>query len=133
MPLNDPQQLTYKGSITLSDGHIQGFAPIQSLDNVELDADFQNDEATINALSVNILDTNVRVNGTVKNFKNPVLNIIAEADELNLAKIKDLAPQMVNQYGLSFDGTSSVKVKFEGLASRPPEPEKSWLWLLSRM
>ena len=50
---------------------IRGFAPIQSLDNVELDADFQNDEATINALSANILDTNVRVNGTVKNFKNP--------------------------------------------------------------
>ena len=73
MPLNDPQQMTYKGSITLSDGHIRGFAPFQSLDNVELDADFQNDEATINALSVNILDTNVRVNGTVKNFKNPIL------------------------------------------------------------
>ena len=71
MPLNAPQQLTYKGSITLSDGHIRGFAPIRSLDNVELDADFQNDEATINALSANILDTNLRVNGTVKDFKNP--------------------------------------------------------------
>ena len=94
MPLNDPQEMTYKGSITLSDGHIQGFSPIQSLDNVEFDADFQNDEATINALSVNILDTNVRINGTVKNFKNPILNIIAEADELNLAKIKDLAPSI---------------------------------------
>ena len=55
----------------------------------------------------------------LKILKIPILNIIAEADELNLAKIKDLAPQMVDQYGLSFDGTSSVKVKFEGLASRP--------------
>ncbi len=119
MPLSAPQQLTYKGSITLSDARIRGFAPIQSLDNVELDADFQNDEATINALSANILDTNVRVNGTIKNFKNPMLNITAEADELNLAKIKDLAPQMVDQYGLSFDGTSLVKVQFEGLASDP--------------
>jgi len=119
MPLSAPQQITYKGSITLSDGHIRGFAPIPSLDNVELDADFQNDEATINALSANILDTNVRVNGTVKDFKNPVLNIIAEADELNLAKIKDLAPQLVDQYGLSFDGTSFVKVQFEGLMSDP--------------
>jgi AsmA-like C-terminal region len=119
MPLSAPQELTYKGSITLSDGRIRGFAPIQSLDNVELDADFQNDEATINALSVNILDTNVRVNGTVKNFENPFLNIIAEADELNLVKIKDLAPQMVDQFGLSFDGTSDVKIKFEGLMMSP--------------
>jgi len=119
MPLSAPQQMTYKGSITLSDAHILGFAPIQSIDNVELDADFQTDEATINALSANILDTNIRVNGTVKNFKNPVLNITAEADELNLAKIKDLAPQIVDSYGLSFDGTSFVKVQFEGLASDP--------------
>ena len=119
MPLSDPQQMIYKGSITLSDGHIQGFAPFQSLDNVELDADFQTDTATINALSVDILDTNIRINGTVKNFKNPFLNITAEADELNLAKIGDLAPHMVEQYGLSFDGTSRVKVKFEGLMSDP--------------
>ena len=132
MPLNDPKQITYKGSITLSDGHIRGFTPIQYLDNVELDADFQNDGATINALSVNILDTNFRINGTVKDFKKPLLNIIAEADELNLVEINDLVPQIVDQYGLSFEGSSFVKVKFDGLAS-DPWPEKSWPWLLSKM
>jgi hypothetical protein len=119
MSLNTPEELVYKGSITFSDARILGFAPIQSLDNVELDADFQNDEATINALSANILDTNVRVNGTVKNFENPILNITAETDELNLVKIKDLAPQIVDQYGLSFDGTGRVKVRFTGLATNP--------------
>jgi hypothetical protein len=119
MSLSAPEELVYKGSITFSDARILGFAPIPSLDNVELDADFQNDEATINALSANILDTNVRVNGTVKNFENPILNITAEADELNLAKIKDLVPQMVDQYGLTFDGTGSVKVRFIGLATSP--------------
>ncbi len=119
MPLNAPQQLTYKGSITLSDASIRGFPFIQLLNNVELDADFQNDEAAINALSADVLDTNVRVYGTVNNFQNPILNITAETDELNLAKIKDLSPQMVDQYGLSLEGTSVVKVKFEGLASDP--------------
>ncbi len=119
LPLDDPSKLTYKGSITLSNGQIRGFAPFHSLDNVELDADFQNDEATINALSADVLDTAVRINGTVKNFKAPLLNIVVEADELDLSKIKDFAPQLVRQYGLSIDGSSSVKVKFEGLASDP--------------
>ena len=119
MPLNAPQEMTYKGSITLSDARIRGFAPFKSLDNVELDADFQNDEATINALSVNVLDTNLRINGTVKDFKKPVLNILAEASELDLSKIKEYAPHLVEQYGLTFDGISSVKIKFEGLASDP--------------
>jgi len=118
MPLNAPERLTYKGSITLSDGHIHGFAPIP-LDDVELDADFKQDAATINALNINILDTNIRINGTVKDFKRPILNITASADELNLAKIKYIAPQIVDQYGLSFSGTSSVKVQFEGLSSDP--------------
>ena len=30
-----------------------------------------------------------------------------------------MLPQLVDQYGLSFDGTSYVKIKFEGLASDP--------------
>ena len=119
MPLSAPQQMTYKGSITLSDGHIRGFAPLEYLDNVELDLDFKNDEAVINALSVNVLDTNIKINGTVNNFKKPFLNITAEADELNLTKIKDLARSLVDQYGLAFDGTSFVKVKFEGLMADP--------------
>jgi len=119
IPLDAPQKLTYKGSVTLSDGSIQGIGPIQTLNNIELDADFQNDATTINALSVNIMDTNVRVNGTVNNFRHPVLDILAEADELDLSKIQNLIPQIVNQYGLNFKGTSFVKVKFKGLASNP--------------
>jgi hypothetical protein len=119
IPLSTPQQMTYKGSITLSDARVRGFAPFTSLDNVELDADFQNDQATINALSANILDTNVRIFGTVKDFKAPLLNITAEADDLNLIKIREIAPRLVDQYGLDFDGSSSVKIQFEGLASSP--------------
>jgi len=119
LPLQTPQEATYKGSVTLSDGSIHGFTPIESLDNIELDADFQNDELTINALSINVLDTNCRVNGTVKDFKNPFLNIVAEANDLNLAKIKDVAPHLVHQYGLSFDGTTFLKIKFNGLMSNP--------------
>ncbi len=118
-PLKAPQKAIYKGSVTLSDAHILGFAPFPLLDNIELDADFQNDDLTINALSVNVLDTNVRVNGSVKDFKRPVLNIIAEADELNLARLKDMAPALTTPLGLDFDGTASVKVQFAGLAADP--------------
>ena len=53
MSLSAPEELVYKGSITFSDARIMGFAPIQSLDNVELDADFQNDAATINPSQYN--------------------------------------------------------------------------------
>jgi len=118
-PLDKPQELTYKGSLTLSDGHIQGFAPIQTLDNIELDTDFQNDLATINALSLNILDTNIHINGTVKNFKAPWLDILAEADDLNLAKIKEIAPNFIDAYGLNLEGSSFVKIQFNGLATNP--------------
>jgi len=119
VPLNAPNQMTYKGSITFSDATIKGFPIMASIDNAELDADFQTDQATINALSLNVLDTNVQITGTVKNFKDPWLDINAQADELNLNKIKNMAPQIVGPYGLSFDGTGAIKVKFEGLLSDP--------------
>ena len=119
MPLNAPQEMIYKGSVTLSDGHIRGFAPLPQLDNFELDADFRNDEAVINAFSVNILDTSLHMTGTVKNFKDPLLNITADADDLNLAKMNDLSLPLVSQYGLTFDGTSFVKLQFAGSLSDP--------------
>ncbi len=119
MPLSDPKLATYKGSMTLSGGRLHGFSPVGTLDNVELDVDFQNNKATINALSVNVLGTNVRIDGTVENFDNPFLNIIAEADEVNLDQLKNMAPQIIDPYGLSFDGTSMVKVQFKGLAKEP--------------
>ena len=119
VPLNEAHLMTYKGSITLSDATIKGFPLVPSIDNAELDADFQTDTATINALSANILDTNVQMTGTVKNFKDPMLDVNVQADECNLSKIQNMAPQIVAPYGLTFDGTSSVKVKFEGLMSKP--------------
>ncbi|MDE2008729.1 MAG: AsmA family protein [Candidatus Omnitrophica bacterium] len=119
IPLKRPQQLTYKGSVTLSDGMIRGFAPFPHLDNIELDVDFHNDHATINALNAQILDTNVNVTGTVHDFRKPVLDLTAEADELDLAKIKDLFPKIAGQYGLTIDGTAAVKIKFNGPAGDP--------------
>jgi len=121
IPLDSPQDTTYKGSVTFSDAHLQGFLPFPSLDNVELDADFKNDEATINALSINILDTNVSISGTIKDFKNPYLSIIADADDFNLASIQELAPQIIKKYGLTFNGKSRVKIKFEGLLENPEQ------------
>ncbi len=119
MPLNDINQLTYKGSITLSGAVLKGFSPLQTMDNVDLDADFENDKITLNALSVDLLDTNVRVYGTVTDFRNPELDLVGEADELNLSQLSEIFPQIINAYGLSFDGTSVVKVKFKGKASNP--------------
>jgi len=119
LPLNQPQDLIYKGSITFSDASLYGFSPLQTLNHVELDADFENDAATINALGINIMNTNLHLNGTVKNFKDPWLDITAEADELDLKEINHLFPKIMAPLGLSFDGTSMVKVKFIGRAADP--------------
>lgn len=119
LPLADSQNLTYKGSLTFSDASLYGFAPIKELHGVDLDADFQNDQATINALGLNILNTNLHITGEVKNFKDPWLNITAEAEELDLAQISQLFPQATAPLGLNFEGSSMVKVKFEGRAADP--------------
>jgi len=121
MPLKNIQQMVYKGSITLSGGRITGLKPIASLDNLEFDIDFQNDQATINALSANVLNTNVRLSGTVSNFKNPALNVTGETEEMDLDKLKNLFPQIFNEYGLSLDGTTSVKVQYKGSATHPSD------------
>ena len=84
MPLDSPEKMLYKGSLTLSNGQMHGFSPLQSLNSIELDADFKNDEATINALSINILDTNFRATGSLKNFKNPEILTTLDGPDVEL-------------------------------------------------
>src|SRR5262249_10832021 len=117
-PINNPKQMDYNGSITLSDGKITGMPHVPDLKNIELDTDFQNDQATINALNINLLDTNLHINGSVTNFKKPSVDVLAEAEELNLAKLNELFPAL-NQTGLHLEGNSFLKIKFQGLASNP--------------
>ncbi|MDO8675695.1 MAG: AsmA-like C-terminal region-containing protein [Candidatus Omnitrophota bacterium] len=117
-PLKDPQALTYTGHVSVADGQANGF-PFAPFKNISLDAAFKTDELTIKSLVLQVLDTDIKATGTVLNFKTPVLNIRAGADRINLAKLKDAFPQIMDQYGLEVSGTASFQVQFEGLAGDP--------------
>jgi hypothetical protein len=84
-----------------------------------LDVDFNNDAATINALSADVLNTNIRTTGTVTNYKNPQLDLALEAADLDLGRLREIMPQLVDQYGLVLDGSASVKARFKGPALQP--------------
>ncbi len=119
MPLKDPAAISYAGSITVSDAHVKGFPMTELIKNIEFDADFKTDAVTINALTVNILDTDLRANGSINHFKNPLISMTAEANDLNLARVKEVIPELIKQYGLEMNGVASVKMKFDGLALTP--------------
>jgi len=117
-PLKNPQALTYVGHVSVADGQANGFA-FAPFKNINLDAAFKTDELTIKSLVLQVLDTNIKATGTVLNFKAPVLNIQAGSDKIDLAKLKNVFPQIMNQYGLEVSGTASFQAQFEGLASDP--------------
>jgi hypothetical protein len=117
-PLKNPQALTYAGHVSVADGQANGF-PFSPFKNINLDAAFKTDELTIQSLVLQVLDTDIKATGTVLNFKAPVLSIQAGSDKIDLAKLKNVFPRIMDQYGLEVSGTTSFQVRFEGPAWDP--------------
>jgi len=132
IPLKKIEDATYEGSITFSDAKASGF-PYTPIDGIGLDADFKTDSATINALTVNILDTSLRAAGSIENFKNPKINVNAEANDINLARIKDYIPQIIEDNGLNINGNASLKLKFVGNANQWQDADISALITLDKV
>ncbi len=118
MPMKEPAKLNYEGHVDLSGGQVKGF-PFSPFNNINVSADFKTDALDIQSLSLNVLDTDLKASGSVTNFTKPLVNITAECERINLAKLKDVVPELMNQYGLEISGEAGFKVKFEGAALDP--------------
>ncbi len=114
--LRNPAAAEYTGHISVTDAQAEGF-PFAPFKNITLDADVKTDALTIKSLGLKALDTNIQISGTVINFKAPLLNIDASSEKIDLAKLKDVIPKILEQYGLEISGSSSFKAHIEGTAT----------------
>lgn len=117
-PLTDPAQLTYSGSFELHDAEINGF-PYGPFKSINTKADFKTDNLNVRSFSVSVMDTAIKGALTLINFKNPVLNLDASSDRIDLSKLKIILPDLVKQYGLETTGVARFNAQFEGLISDP--------------
>lgn len=112
-PLNDTSKATYEGSITFADAKVSGF-PYTPLDGIGLDADFKTNDVTINAFTVNLLDSSLRASGNITDFNNPQIQLNAEANDINLGQLKNYLGNELEKIGVSVDGLASIKLKYQG-------------------
>lgn len=120
-PLNDPHKLQYDGTFALHNAEAKGFAcgpiPCGTIDAINLDAKFATDELHVKLLSFVVLGSAVKTAGSVVNFKAPVLDVEASSEKIDLAKLKDVLPQVFQEHGLQADGTASFEAAYQGPSS----------------
>lgn len=115
-PLKKPADLKYTGTFTVDHADVTGY-PLGPYNNITAKGDFKTDQISIKLFSFLALQSSFKGAATVLNFKDPVLSVDVTNEELDLAKVKDIVPDIYAQYGLTTTGTASFNATFEGLLS----------------
>ncbi|MBI4309986.1 MAG: hypothetical protein HY591_06610, partial [Candidatus Omnitrophica bacterium] len=71
----------------------------------------------LKSFSVVALETAVKGAGTVTDFKAPALDLQASCESVDLAKLKNILPDIFKAYGLETSGEASFNIQFQGPAS----------------
>jgi len=113
-PVKDPAKLRYGGSFAVHKAQARGF-PFSPFTDIELDGEFQTNQMDIKSFALVAMDAPVKGTAAIMDFKNPVVNVEATCEKMDLAKLNG----MLQQYGVETSGEASFNVQFEGMASDP--------------
>ncbi len=117
-PIKEPKNLTYAGTFEIQHADVSGY-PFGPFNAIAAKGDFKTDQISIKLFSVVAMDSAFKGAATILNLKDPVLSVEIANESIDLSKLKDVIPDIYNQYGLDTKGSASFNASFEGLVSAP--------------
>lgn len=116
----DPTQLIYNGQVSLIGATLKGLPKVNELNDVTGQVGFKNDFLKLNNVSLNTLDTSLKLSGTISHFDAPSINMEIVSDDVDLAKIFSLLPEEATaKIPVSLSGHTSIKANFNGTLASP--------------
>ncbi len=113
--------LSYTGTLQLTGLNINGLPSINEIKNLRGEIIFKTDSAETGDLSCTILNTPVRINGELSDFKNPHINASTTIEKADLAIIEKFIPEIVKEQGLSLKGSAAIDMNISGLLNNIQE------------
>lgn len=120
----DPQRtpsLDYSGIMQFTQGRLAGFDIFGEAQDMRGEMAFTRDSLSTRALETVILETPVKVSGTLTDFQRPHADGKLYAPAVDLKLVERIFPQHVEQYKIAPEGTATVEVDYKGLLSAPGE------------
>jgi hypothetical protein len=108
----------YNGTINLTNGTLTGIPFIDKATHINGSLLLENDTLATRDLSFTTLGSTINANGKVSHLDQPIFNLSAKANPIDLAHLKTLSPQLFNNNNLDYSGTADLTVTLKGPASR---------------
>ena len=120
----DPKgTLRYRGSLKLADIALAGIPKIKTIENIQGILELETDKARFAQLNVKALNTDIVLSGSVENFKDPSLDIQYSSNNVDLEKMLNLVPDVLEEAHMSAAGQAGIKGSYKGLLSSPLEAD----------
>lgn len=120
----DPQNnnpVDYKGTVHLTKSLLTGVPLLEEIRDIEGIVAVMPDHVQTDGLTFNTQGTNVRLSGLLTGFAEPLLNIEASSDKVDLQKVLTLFPALHKKIQVDLTGQAAVRAAYRGPARSPDE------------
>lgn len=122
-PLDKKSPFTLEGVLHLNDAEVNGIAKINAATHLSGSIPFTENGLSTTQLKGSVLNTALSLEGSLKNYSSPQLNVNITADQVNLATTSTFIHEHVRPLPLGLTGTSFLKIHYDGPLLKPSEAD----------
>jgi hypothetical protein len=119
----EKQNLTYQSRIVLNNAVVEGVAQVGQISALTGELKLSNDHLQTDQLTLIAQNTPFTIKGFVDDFQSPRVDINLSSNNINLARIISLIPQLKEKIKYQIDGTSTINARYIGLISDPHQAD----------
>jgi len=112
----DKKSLTYNGNFLMTSSSILGLPLIHDIENINGKVIFETNKLNTDELKFKAMNTNVKLNGSLTDFENPMIDAQAASDFIDIKNILPLFPEKIKKADWDLSGEASMKAAYIGLA-----------------
>ncbi|MFH1655830.1 MAG: DUF748 domain-containing protein [Candidatus Omnitrophota bacterium] len=113
---NQDRPFDYEADVNLSNTKVLGLKYLEAIDNLSGKLNIVPDKISSGEISANLKGNLLKVSGTLKDFKDPYLDVNVSSD-VSLATLKELFKDKVNLTKMEIDGDSQMQLALKGALS----------------
>ncbi len=116
---NSEAKYQYDGTVTLAGDSAKGLPNVDQITNATGTIQFKTNQFKTDALFFHTKNTDITLSGSINNPAQPILDIKASSDNVDLKEITTLFAGQLAKLNLNLSGEASAKIQFKGPLASP--------------
>ncbi len=117
----NPSGVQYNGSMNVSQASLSGVPLVESVEKIDGKILFKTNQLETQHLTFQTRGMDVRLDGSLNNFTNPIVDIEADIDNIHLEQISTYFPNFLEKAQIKVSGEADGQLHYKGALRTPQE------------